>query len=129
VAPEVSEEFDILVHAEELAHDLDGEDFGVGELWGGAALAQWSPVLNSVVYEAEDGHDEGAKIHKKTSATSLWCYWADTERREGFSLAQVLKETCTRGYPGAKRGPADDRHQSRRPHKDMVGLIDSGAFS
>jgi hypothetical protein len=54
-------------------------------------------MLMAVVYEAEDGDDEGAKIHKKTSAMTLWCYWVNTEGREVFSVAQGLKEPCTRG--------------------------------
>ncbi len=64
------------VYAEELAHDLDGEDLGVGEL-GCRSTASEAPSFELVVDKSEDGHDEGAKIHKKkTSATSLWCYWS-----------------------------------------------------
>ena len=60
------EEVDVLVgvEAEELAHDLDGKDLRVGDLRRRAALAN-AKILDPVVYEAEDGHDEGAKIHKK----------------------------------------------------------------
>ena len=59
------------VYAEKLSDDLYGEDLSVGELRSGTALADAAP-FEPVVDEAEDGHDEGAKIHKKkTSATSL----------------------------------------------------------
>ena len=67
----------------------------VGELRGRTALAN-AKILEPVVYEAEDGNDEGAKIHKKTSVP-IRRYWADTERKGVFSVAQVLKETRTRG--------------------------------
>ena len=51
------------VEPQTLAYDLDGEDFRVGEFRGGAALAQGFPVFEPVVDEAEDGNDEGVKIH------------------------------------------------------------------
>lgn len=54
------------VYAEELSDDLYGKDLSVGELRGGTALAD-ATSFEPVVHEAEDGHDEGAKIHKKTS--------------------------------------------------------------
>ncbi len=69
------EEVDALVgvEAEELTDDLHGQHFGVGELGGGSA-ASGAPPLEVVVHEAEDGHDEGAKIHEKTSFAlrSVW---------------------------------------------------------
>src|SRR5215208_3556337 len=52
------------VHPEELSDDLDGEYLDVGELWGGAALTD-AASLESVVDEAEDRDDEGAKIHER----------------------------------------------------------------
>src|SRR5215208_1525667 len=52
------------VYAEKLAHDLDGQDFGVVKLRVGTALTDAAP-LKPVIHEAEDGHDEGAKIHKR----------------------------------------------------------------
>jgi len=60
------EEVDVLVRVEsqELAYDLDGEDLRIGELGGGSAASEAQP-LDSVVYEAKDGHDEGAKIHER----------------------------------------------------------------
>jgi hypothetical protein len=62
----LEEEVDGLVgvHPEEFAHDLDGEHLCVGELGGGAALTD-AASLESVVYEAEDRDDEGAKIHER----------------------------------------------------------------
>jgi hypothetical protein len=51
------------VDAEELADDLHGEDLSIGKLWGRATLTD-AMSLESVVDEAEDGHDEGAKIHE-----------------------------------------------------------------
>jgi hypothetical protein len=76
VAAEVGEELRILVEPQELADDLDGEHLGVAQRRGGSAPSEAPEASDTVVYEAEDGHDEGAKIHKKTSATSLWCYWS-----------------------------------------------------
>jgi hypothetical protein len=70
VAPEVSEEFGVFVEPQELADDLDGENFRVVERWGGSPFSEAPEVLESVVDEAEDRDDEGAKIHKKTSAAS-----------------------------------------------------------
>jgi hypothetical protein len=98
VAPEVGKELRIFIESQKLANDLDGEHFRVRERGGGSAPSEAPEVLESVIYEAEDGYDEGAKIHKKkTSATSLWCYLVNTERREVFSLAQVLKEKPAHG--------------------------------
>jgi hypothetical protein len=70
VAPKVRKELCILVYTQELADDLDGEHFRVTERGGGSAPSEMSEVLEPVVYEAEDGNDEGAKIHEKTSTTS-----------------------------------------------------------
>jgi hypothetical protein len=62
------EEMDTLVgvEAKELAYDLYGEYLGIRKLRSGTALADATP-FEPVVDKAEDGHDEGAKIHKKTS--------------------------------------------------------------
>jgi hypothetical protein len=62
------EEVNVLVgvEAEELPDDLHGEDLRVGELGSGSAASD-APPLEPVVDEAEGGHDEGAKIHEKTS--------------------------------------------------------------
>ena len=71
VAPEVRKELCIFGESQKFADDLDGEHFRVAERWGGSAASD-ALLFEPVVDEAEDGHDEGAKIHKKkTSATSL----------------------------------------------------------
>ena len=73
VAPEVGKELRIFVESQELTDDLDGEHFRVAQRWGGSTLSEAPEVSDAVVDEAEDGHDEGVKIHKKkTSATSLY---------------------------------------------------------
>jgi hypothetical protein len=63
VPSEVAVECLVGVYAEELSYDLYGEDLRVGELWGRAALTN-AASLESVVYEAEDVDDKGAKIHE-----------------------------------------------------------------
>jgi hypothetical protein len=96
VSSEVAIEGLVGVETEELSDDLYGEDLRVGELGGRAALTEAAPSFELVIYQAEDGHNEGAKIHKKkTSFTSVGL--VATERREVFSLVQALKKTCTRG--------------------------------
>jgi hypothetical protein len=82
------------IEPEELPDDLYGEHLSVGELGAGTALAN-AASLESVVYEAEDGNDEGVKIQEKTSFTPVGL--VATERRVVFFLVQALKETCTRG--------------------------------
>ena len=47
------------VETEELSYDLDGEDLGIRELGCGSATSDAAP-FETVVDEAEDGHDEGA---------------------------------------------------------------------
>jgi hypothetical protein len=72
VPPE--EEVDALVgvYAEELAYDLDGENFRVGEL-GLGSTASDAPPFELIIHEAEDRDDKGAKIHeRKTSFCSRW---------------------------------------------------------
>jgi hypothetical protein len=72
VPSEVAIECLVGVEPQELPYDLYGEDLRVGKLWGGAALA-YTPSFELIVYQTEDGHDEGAKIHKqKTSFCSRW---------------------------------------------------------
>ncbi len=65
VAPEVGEELRILVESQELTDDLYGEHFGVAQRWGGSTLSEAPEVSDAVVDEAEDGDDEGVKIHKR----------------------------------------------------------------
>jgi hypothetical protein len=64
VLPKVTKDRLVGVDAEELADDLDGEDLRVGEPGGRSALAD-AASLESIVDEAEDGDDEGAKIHER----------------------------------------------------------------
>jgi hypothetical protein len=98
VASEVRKEFRVFIEPQELTDDLDSEYFAVAESRSGSAYSEAPELSDAVVYEAEDGHDEGAKIHKKkTSTTSLWCYLANTERREVFSLAQVFTRNLHTG--------------------------------
>ena len=59
MAPEVGKELRIFVESQKFADDLDGEYFGVTERWGGSAASD-APFFEPVVYEAEDGDDEGA---------------------------------------------------------------------
>ena len=60
VPTEIRKEFFVFVESKELTDDLDGDDLRVKERRGGSALSQAPGVLDAVVYEAEDGYDEGA---------------------------------------------------------------------
>jgi hypothetical protein len=71
VAPVVLEEFRVFVALQGLAYHLDGEHLRVEERLGGSACSQAPEVFDSVVYEAEDGDDESAKIREMTSPTAL----------------------------------------------------------
>ena len=97
VASEVLEEFRIFVYPQELADELDGEDFRVVERWGGSPFSEAPEVLESVVYEAEDGDDEGAKIQEKTSATSGAIELTPSVGRSSVLLKSSNKQTCTWG--------------------------------
>src|SRR5215211_858007 len=97
VASEVGEELRIFVEPQELADHLDGEDFGVAELWGGSAPSEAPEVSGTVVDEAEDGDDEGAKIQKKTSATFLWCYWSTPSVHGGLLRCSGLQRNVHTG--------------------------------
>jgi hypothetical protein len=65
VAPEVGKELRIFIEPQEFANDLDGDDFGVAKRGGGSTLSEAPEVSDAVVDEAEDGYDEGVKIHKR----------------------------------------------------------------
>jgi hypothetical protein len=98
VAPEVREEFCVFVEPQKLTDDLDGEHFRVAQRGSGPTLSEAPEVLKSVVDEAEDRYDEGAKIHKRRPPLRLYgAIWINTERKEVFCVALVLKETCTLG--------------------------------
>ena len=64
VTPEVGEELCIFVESQELTDDLDGDDFGVAERWGGSVCSEASEVGYAVIYKAKDGDDEGVKIQE-----------------------------------------------------------------
>jgi hypothetical protein len=92
------EEADVLVgvEAQELAYDLDGEDLRVGELGRRAALAN-ATILELVVDEAEDGHDEGAKIHESEDLLLASVGLGATERREVSLFIQPCGENLHTG--------------------------------
>src|SRR5215213_3327998 len=64
VATKVLVEALLGVDPEELPDDFHGKHLGVGEFWLRAALAQLL-IFEPVVREAENGRDEGAKIHEQ----------------------------------------------------------------
>ena len=64
VAPEVRKELCIFGESQKFADDLDGEHFRVAERWGGSAASD-ALLFEPVVDEAEEGHNEGAKIHER----------------------------------------------------------------
>jgi hypothetical protein len=74
VPPEEEVDGPVGVYAEELAYNLDGEHFGVRELRRRAALAD-AVALDSVIHEAEDADDEGAKIHEGRPPLR-WLVWS-----------------------------------------------------
>src|SRR4051812_11504290 len=90
VPPEVAADGLVGVEAEELADDLDGYDLRVGELGGRAALA-YALAFEPIVYETEDGHDEGAKIHEK-GPPSLGLVWAPSSVERSPSLFNRLQK-------------------------------------
>ena len=67
VAPEVRKEVCVFVESQELTEDLDGvstsESQSAWEFWS-ACSSEAPEILEAVVDEAEDGHDEGAKRSK-----------------------------------------------------------------
>ena len=97
VTPEVRKEFGLFVYPQELAYDLDGEDFGVAERRSGPTCSEAPEVLDTIVDEAEDGYDEGAKIHESEDLLFASVGLGTTERREVSLFIQPFGETCTRG--------------------------------
>jgi hypothetical protein len=94
--PEVAVERPVGVQSEKLPDDLDGQDLRVRKLRSGTAPSN-TPTLEMIVDEAEDANYEGAKIHeRKTPFCSRWIGAPPSVGRSYF-VAQVLKETCTRG--------------------------------
>ena len=96
VTPEVAEELRIFVYPQKLADELDGKDFRVREHGSGSACSEAPEIHESVVDEAEDGYDEGAKIQKKTSSTSGAIRTTPSVGRSSLLLKSSQK-TCTRG--------------------------------
>ena len=84
MTPEVTKDRLVGAQTQELTDDLDGEDFCVGKFGQGSTCSK-GPVLDSVVYEAEDGDDEGAKIHGKRPP-SLRLVWAPSSVGRSPSL-------------------------------------------
>src|SRR5215210_733830 len=74
MTPEVPKDPLVGVYPQELAYDLDGEDFCVRKFGQGATRSEGS-VFDAVVDEAEDRDDEGVKIHRKRPP-SLRLVWA-----------------------------------------------------
>ncbi len=97
MAPEVRKELCIFIESQELADDLDGEDFCVEERWGGSTCSEAPEILEAVVDEAEDGYDEGVKIHESEDLLLASVGLGTTERREVSLFIQPFGETCTRG--------------------------------
>jgi hypothetical protein len=91
VAPEVRKEFCVFVEPQELTDDLDGKDFRVAERRSGTTCSEASEGSDAVVYEAEDGYDEGAKIQQKTSATSGASGTTSSVGRSSVSLKSPKK--------------------------------------
>ena len=84
------------VYAKELAYDLYGEDLRIRKLRSGTALADATP-FEPVVDKAEDGHDEGAKIHKKKTSVMLGAIGLTPSVRRSSPWLNSAEETCTRG--------------------------------
>ena len=74
MSPELTKDCLLSVEPQELPYHLDGEDFRVRKFGQGATRSE-SSIFDSVVYEAEDGDDEGVKIHGKRPP-SLRLVWA-----------------------------------------------------
>jgi hypothetical protein len=64
VPSEVAVDAFVGVESQELTDDLDGEDFRIGKLGARPALAD-TPSFELIIHQAEDGNDEGAKIHER----------------------------------------------------------------
>jgi hypothetical protein len=88
----LEEEADALVgvEPEELPDDLDGEDLGVGEL-GGRAAPTDATSFEPVVHEAEDGPDEGAKIHKRRPPLRRSVWSLPSVRRSSLRFKPLRK--------------------------------------
>jgi glutaredoxin len=83
-------------NAQELAHDLDGEHLGVGEL-GCRSTASDAPSFELVIYEAEDSYDEGVKIHKKKTSTTSPVLFGSTPSVGGSSVSLKSSKELAHG--------------------------------
>jgi hypothetical protein len=130
------------VETEELADHFDGEDLRIGKLRSGTALTDATP-FEPVVDKAEDGHDEGAKIHKKTSVMFGAIGLTPSVGRSSLWL-KSSRETCTRGYlagplitpflllltppiPGHAPRLVHIEHQDREQHHRAANGVDQCA--
>jgi hypothetical protein len=75
VAAEVGKELRVFVYPQELTDNLDGEHFGVAERGSWSACPETPEFSDTVVDEAEDGNDEGAKIHERRPPLR-WLVWS-----------------------------------------------------
>jgi len=91
VTPEVDEEIFLGVDTEELSYDLDGQDLRVSELRVRTALAQLGFSLEPIVYEAENGDDEDAKIHELRPPSRRWLRAPPSVRRSRSSFNSSKK--------------------------------------
>jgi hypothetical protein len=97
VASEVLEELRVFDYSQELVDDPYVENFRVAQRWGRSPSPEAPEILEWVVYEAEDGATMKVLSSISKPPLRLWCYWADTKRKESFCVTQVFKETCTSG--------------------------------
>src|SRR4051794_24318802 len=88
VPAEVGVEVLVGVDAQIFADDLDGQDLRVGELGGRVALAQLSS-FKPIVDEAENGYDEGVKIHEKRRPPLRWLARSTTKRSGGLGICST----------------------------------------
>src|SRR5215218_5387206 len=128
VSAEVAVDTFVGVDAEELPYYFYGEDLCIGELRSRTAPADATLLLEPVVDEAEDGYDEGAKIHKKTSVT-LGAIGLTPSVGRSSPWLNTSREKLAHGVswppPSDPRSPAPRDRQlsaadpcrgSRRPH-------------
>src|SRR3712207_4111645 len=85
------------VETEELADHFDGEDLRIGKLRSGTALTDATP-FEPVVDKAEDGHDEGAKIHEQKTPVMFGAIGLTPSVGRSSLWLKYSRETCTRGY-------------------------------
>ena len=87
VAREEAVESFVRVNAQELSDDLYGKRLRIRELGAWAASTQRRALLEPIVYEAEDGDDEGANIHGWGPPLRALIGGLDTTKRSGGLIA------------------------------------------